>query len=109
MPGVWTYFAQRVSALIMAPLVILHLGMIVYAVRSGLTAEAILERTQGSLFWGLAYGVFVLAAAVHAALGLRNIAAEMSSWKGPSLNLAAGAFGLVLLVLGGRAVAAVVL
>jgi len=109
MSGTWTYIAQRTSAMIMAPLVILHLGVIVYAVRSGLTAEAILGRTQGSLFWGLAYGLFVLAAAVHAATGVRVVISEVTRWRGRSLNLAVSAFGLVLLLLGGRAVAAVVL
>ena len=109
MPGVWTYIAQRTSAMIMAPLVILHLGIIIYAVRSGLTAEAILSRTQGSLFWGLIYGLFVAAVAVHAAVGVRVVIWETTRWRGRSLDLAMTAFGLVLLVLGGRAVAAVVL
>lgn len=109
MPGVWTYIAQRTSAMIMAPLVILHLGIIIYAVRSGLTAEAILSRTQGSLFWGLTYGLFVVAVAVHAAVGVRVVISETTRWRGRSLDLAMIAFGLVLFVLGGRAVAAVVL
>jgi succinate dehydrogenase subunit C len=109
MPGVWTYIAQRTSAMIMAPLVILHLGIVVYAVQTGLTAEAILSRTQGSLFWGLTYGLFIVAVAVHAAIGIRAVVQETTRWRGRSLDLATTGFGLFLLVLGGRAVAAVVL
>ncbi|MGB2411815.1 MAG: succinate dehydrogenase, partial [Candidatus Puniceispirillaceae bacterium] len=45
------YMAQRLSALIMAPLVIGHLAVMIYAVRGGLSAGEILGRTHGSLFW----------------------------------------------------------
>ena len=70
------YLAQRISAAIMAPLVLLHLGVMIYAIQGGLTAAEILSRTRGSLFWGAFYGLFVLAVAVHAAIGLRNILRE---------------------------------
>ena len=46
------YIAQRASAAIMAPLVLLHLGVIIYAIHGGLDAAEILARTRGSLFWG---------------------------------------------------------
>jgi hypothetical protein len=41
------YMAQRLSALIMAPLVIGHLAVMIYAVQGGLSAGEILGRTQG--------------------------------------------------------------
>jgi fumarate reductase subunit C len=102
------YLAQRISALVMIPLVIGHLALMIVAVRSGLTAAEILGRTQGSLLWAAYYGLFVLAVSVHAAIGLRNIASESLRWRGPSLTAAMIVFAALLIVLGGRAVLAVV-
>ena len=93
----------------MLPLILVHLGTILFAVDAGLTAAEILARTRGSLFWGGFYGLFVAAAAVHAAIGLRSVLGEWASLKGRSLDLSALLFGLVLAGLGARAVYAVVL
>lgn len=106
--SVWLYIAQRLSAIIMAPLVIGHIIMMIVAVRSGLTAGEILARTQGSWFWAGYYGLFVAAVSVHAAIGLRTIASETFHWRGRSLNLAMLGAGASLLVLGVRAVVAVI-
>ncbi|MDJ0970868.1 MAG: succinate dehydrogenase [Kiloniellales bacterium] len=103
------FLAQRISAVVMLPLILVHLGTILYAVDAGLTAAEILARTRGSLFWGGFYGLFVAAAAVHAAIGLRSVLGEWTSLKGRSLDLAALLFSLVLAGLGARAVYAVVL
>jgi fumarate reductase subunit C len=102
------FLAQRLSAALLAPMVLIHLGTILYAVRAGLSAEAILARTQGSLLWALFYGLFVLAAAVHAPIGLRAVLREWLGWRGRSLELAMIVFGLALAILGLRAVYAVV-
>lgn len=102
------YLAQRVSAAIMAPLVLLHLGVMIYAIQGGLSADEILARTRGSLFWGGTYGLFVLAVAVHAAIGLRNIMREWWQLRGLLLAGLSWLFGISLLVAGLRAVAAVV-
>lgn len=102
------YALQRVTALIMAPLVLVHLGLIIYAVRGGLSAAEILGRTQGSIGWALFYGTFVVAVAVHAGFGLRNVLTE---WTGLGRAAAAGIahlFMLLSLLLGLRAVYAVV-
>lgn len=102
------FLLQRLSAMVLAPLVLVHLGLILYAVRDGLTASEILARTQGSLGWALFYGTFVLAAAVHAPIGLRNILRE---WTGAGPGIAAGialVFAILLAGLGLRAVVAVV-
>ena len=49
--AVWLFILQRGSALVMAPLVLIHIGVMVVAVRNGLSSEEILGRTQGSVFW----------------------------------------------------------
>ncbi|MEM7170373.1 MAG: succinate dehydrogenase [Pseudomonadota bacterium] len=102
------FLLQRLSAAVLAPLVLVHLGLILYAIEGGLTAEEILGRTRGSWGWGIFYGLFVVAAAVHAPLGLRNMVREWTGWRGPSLEAAVWIFGAVLLGLGLRAVIAVV-
>ena len=43
------YMAQRLSALVMAPFVLVHIGVMIYAIQGGLTAWEILGRTQGSV------------------------------------------------------------
>jgi fumarate reductase subunit C len=106
------YLLQRATAAIMAPLVILHLLMIFVATRQGVTAADILARTKGNVAWALFYGVFVLAAAVHAAIGLRTVLAEWGprrlAGSARALDGAMWAIGLGLAVLGLRAVYAVV-
>lgn len=101
------YAAQRVSALAMAPLVLVHLAVMIWAIRGGLTAAEILGRTQGSGFWAAFYGFFVLAASVHAAIGLRVVAHEWlglpARWLGPFMWL----IFLALFSSGARAVWAV--
>ena len=101
------YMAQRITALIMAPLVIGHLAMMIYAIQGGLTAAEILGRTQGSVPWFLFYGAFVLAVSIHAAIGLRTVASEWLGLKGHVLTALAWAFCLGLIWLGGSAVWAV--
>ncbi len=102
----WLFIAQRASAAVLAPLVLVHLATMITVVQGGLTAAQILSRTQGSPWWTTFYGVFVVAAAVHGAIGLRTIVREMTPWKGAGASVAAGAFGLAVLALGLRAVAA---
>ena len=101
------YMLQRLSALVLAPLVIGHLALMIYAVQGGLTADEILSRTSGSLGWGLFYGVFVLAVSIHAAIGLRVIAREVLGLDGIVLNGFAGAAFFALLASGIHAVVAV--
>ncbi len=101
------YMAQRISALVMAPLVIGHIAVMIYAVQGGLTTAEILGRTQGSLLWFVFYGLFVLAVSVHAAIGLRVIAGEWFGWRGLPLTLFSCAVFILMLLLGARAVMAV--
>jgi fumarate reductase subunit C len=103
------FIAQRVSAAVLALAVTAHLATIVYAMRGGLTAAEVLARTQGHRAFLALYVVFVLAVAVHAPIGLRNILREWTRWRGMSLDVALAAFALVLLTLGLRAALAVFL
>jgi fumarate reductase subunit C len=99
---------QRLTALILAPLVIVHLVVILVAVEGGLSAAEILERTRGSVGWALFYGLFVVAASIHAPIGLRSVLREHAGWSGRSLDVAMALVLIMLLVLGFRAVFAVV-
>lgn len=108
MSDAWLSLAQRLTALVLAPLVLVHLVLILVAVEGGLSAEEILGRTRGSAGWAVFYGLFVLAAAVHAPIGLRTVIREHTPWRGRSLDAAMTGLGLLLAALGARAVLAVV-
>jgi fumarate reductase subunit C len=101
------WLAQRASAAVLALCVIVHLVTMIVAVREGLTAAEILGRTRGSLAWMLFYGIFVVAVAIHAPIGVRTALAEMRGGHGRAIDMAMLAFALVLIALGWRAVAAV--
>jgi fumarate reductase subunit C len=103
------YLAQRLSAAIMAPLVLIHLGVMIYAIQGGIDAAEILQRTRGSFFWATNYGLFVIAVSVHAAIGLRNVLREWASLRGIYLSIISWIFFVGLLTAGLRAVAAVVI
>lgn len=109
MIGARLYLLQRLSAIVMAPLVFGHIAVMIFAVQNGLSAAEILERTRGSLWWAAFYGVFVMAVSIHAAIGLRVVAYETfklpERWLGPLT----WAIGVTLGVLGARAVVAVVM
>ena len=100
--------AQRLTAAILGFCVLVHLVTIIYAVRGGLSAADILARTHGNYLWAAFYGTFVVAAAIHGAIGLRTIAAEWLAFKGRAADGAMTLFALALAVLGMRAVVAVV-
>ena len=103
------YLWQRATAAVMAPLVVAHIAVIFYATRHGMSAADILARTRGSIVWASFYGLFVVAAAIHASIGIRNVLTEWSPLRDLGAGWFAVMFGILLLVLGLRAVAAVVL
>ena len=103
------YLWQRTTAAIMVPLVLLHIAVIFYVSRRGLTAADILSRTHGSLLWASYYGLFVAAASVHAAIGVRNALTEWSPLDARGAGWCAVIFGIVLALLGFHAVVALVL
>jgi len=98
------YMLQRLSALIMVPLVVGHLAVMVYAIQGGLSASEILGRTAGSFAWAMFYGSFVAAAALHAAIGLRAIIFETFGLGGRSLAWLTWLCFAALGALGGQAV-----
>lgn len=91
------YMLQRLTAMAMAPFVLVHLAVMIYAIQGGLTAGEILGRTQGSVIWFLFYGGFVLAAGIHGAIGVRTIAHE---WLGLRRGLPVLTWGLAALLIG---------
>ena len=103
------YVWQRLTAVVMVPLVFVHIAVIFYATRKGMSAPDILARTRGSVVWASVYGLFVVAVAIHAAIGVRNVLAEWTLFGDRRSGWAAIVFGILLLALGLRAVAAVVL
>lgn len=101
------FTAQRLTAFVLALAVAIHLATILYAVHGGLTAGDILARTHGNIAFLMFYGLFVIAVAIHAPIGLRNVVREWTPWRGRSLDLALALFAVLLLALGLRAVFAV--
>lgn len=101
------FVASRASAGVLAFCVVVHLATMILAVRGGLTASEILGRTRGSVTWALFYGVFVVAVAVHAPLGLRTVLAEAIGRRGRSVDGLMVVLAALLLFAGFRAVLAV--
>lgn len=100
------WYWQRISAMVLALCVLVHLAVMIYAVRGGLTGAEMLGRTQGHWGFALFYGIFVLACAVHVPLGLANIAREWLRFSDVAALWLARALGVLLLVSGMRAVVA---
>ena len=97
------WYAQRISAMVLGLCVAIHLLIIFYAIRGGLSAQEILDRTQGNLAFAIFYEIFVLACFVHAPIGVANILQEMF----PKIGLAnpiSSLLALLILVLGTIAV-----
>jgi fumarate reductase subunit C len=103
------YLWQRGTAAVMAPLVLIHIAVIFYATRQGLSAADILSRTRGSVVWASYYGLFVAAVSIHAAIGIRNILAEWTPLTDRSAGRLSLGFGFILAALGARAIYALVL
>ena len=101
------WIAQRASAAVLALCVLVHLAVIVYAVRGGLSGAEILARTRGSAGWLAFYSVFVVAASVHAPIGLRAVFIEWLRWRGRSRDAVLLLLAGVLAWMGMRAVLAV--
>ena len=101
------WYWQRISAMVLALCVLVHLITMILAVRGGLTAAEILGRTQGSLAFAGFYTVFVVACAVHVPIGLATIAREWWKLGERAAQVLSRAAAVLMLVLGLRAVWAV--
>jgi fumarate reductase subunit C len=102
------YIWQRASAALMVPFIAAHLVLMFYATRQQLTAADILARTRGSIGWAAFYGAFVLLAAVHGAIGVRTVMADWVSTPDRVRDAVMWGFGVLLAMLGLRAVVAVI-
>jgi fumarate reductase subunit C len=102
------WYWQRISAMVLAVCVVAHLAGIIYAVRGGLSAAEILGRTRGSFSFAAFYAVFVVACAVHAPIGIATVVAEATGARGRLPAITAQIFCALILVLGFRAIYAVV-
>ena len=103
------WYWMRISSMVLAVCVLVHLATIVYAVRGGLSATEILGRTRGSLTFATFYGVFVLACAIHVPIGLEAIVREWLGAGARTARVVAWLTALAIAVLGLRAVYAVAL
>jgi fumarate reductase subunit C len=103
------YVWQRATAALMLPLVLIHIAVILYVSRQGMTAGDILSRTHGSIVWASYYGLFVAAASIHASIGVRNVLTEWSPLETRGAEWCAIVLGVVLALLGFHAVVALVL
>ncbi|MBK1780109.1 succinate dehydrogenase [Advenella sp. WQ 585] len=101
------FLLQRLSAMVMVPFIFVHIGMIIYAVRGGLSAGEILARTQGNWLWIAFYTLFVISAAIHAPIGIRKVLKEWTAISTRAVNWLALGLGALFLLLGLRAVIAV--
>ena len=97
------WYAQRISAMVLGLCVAIHLFIMFYAIRGGLTAGEILGRTQGNWFFAIFYEVFVLACLVHAPIGLANILRENFP-RSPAVGVLPWILAALILVLGTAAV-----
>ena len=100
---VWLWLAQRVSGAVLAVSVAVHLITMVTAVQGGLSAAEIGARLSGSLTWLGFYLLFVIACAVHAPIGIRNVLSEWTPMAGAARDVLCVAIALILLWLGARA------
>ena len=82
----WLWLAQRISAMVLAAAVAVHLASIIAAAQGGLTAAEIIGRVGGNGAWAAFYGVFVIAAAIHAPIGMRTVLQEMTPLPAFSVN-----------------------
>jgi fumarate reductase subunit C len=97
------WYAQRISAMVLGLCVAIHLFIMFYAIRGGLTAGEILGRTQGNWLFAIFYEVFVLACLVHAPIGLANILRENFP-RSPAVRVLPWILAALILVLGTAAV-----
>jgi fumarate reductase subunit C len=98
------WIAQRVSAVVLAFCVAIHLATIIYAVQGGLSAAEILGRTRGNTGWFAFYSLFVLAVTIHVPIGLRSVCLEWLRWRGPSRDFVLVLFAAFLAWTGMQAV-----
>ena len=99
---IWLWLLQRGTAVILAIFVLIHFVTIVMTMGNGVSAEGIVARVAGNELFLAFYGLFAFAAALHGAIGLRNILREVT-WAGRAADLFSLVFCAALVWLGLRA------
>jgi fumarate reductase subunit C len=98
------WIVQRASAALLAIAVTVHLVGIIHAVQGGLSGHEIVSRISAREDWLAFYAVFVVAAAIHAAIGMRAILRETAGLPALLADIAAFALAGAVAWLGLRAV-----
>ena len=96
------WLAQRVSAMVLAVCIVVHLATIVIAVQGGLSAAEIIGRVAGSTTWFAFYTIFVAAVVIHAPIGLRAVLSEMTRLSRSRVDLLCFIAAAFIAVLGFR-------
>ncbi len=99
----YLWLAQRISAIVLAVCVVVHLTTMIVAVQGGLSAQEIIARIGGNKLWLVYYLVFVAAVAIHAPLGLKTVLREMTALPIKRIELLVGLFAIGVAALGFRA------
>lgn len=97
-PKIW--LLQRLSAVILAICSITHLIIIINAVKGGLTAAEIIDRVGASTEWFIFYSTFIIAASIHAPIGIRTVLRESTNASNIKITVIIYSFGLLLVGLG---------
>lgn len=98
---------QLATAVVLLPLILVHIGLVVFVIVSGASAAEIIGRIEGSIGWALYYGAFVIALAIHGPIGMRNVLLTWTSWRGSSLDVVACLLMIGLSLIGLKAIVAV--
>lgn len=106
-PMLVLFVAQRLTGALLAALLLVHLGTIIFAVQGELTVAEIVGRVQGNTFWIIFYGVFIAAAIVHSMIGLRNVLTEMSNIHRRIIDLTVLLYVVLSIFLGFEALQAI--
>ena len=99
-PSLTTYILQRLTGVMLAAFLFIHLITIIFAVKGGLSVAEIVDRVRGNIGWIAFYGIFILTVVIHATIGLRNIISELTSIDERTIGLISSAYAIIALILG---------
>lgn len=103
------WLAHRLTGMALGLFVVIHIITMIVVIQNGLSADQIMERTSSNFLVGVFYALFVVAAAIHGAIGLRTVAQEVLNWRGTSLDVVMFLFFTLLCVMGMTAIIGLVL
>ncbi len=99
-PELIVYFVQRLTGVILFVLLLIHLLTIIIAVQGELTVAEIVNRVRGNTVWFSFYGLFIVTAVIHAAIGLSNVISELSNFGERIVRFIVGLYSISSLTLG---------